>query len=150
MSNEPPIRTEADLKRVLHELQEDTERMRKQRADAEREGEKAYELAEKVYELRLDEFHSERGYRRIKDMADAAGVSFREAYIALGNEFRPDAPEVGEAGHGSNPKSAEMSAEEERRMLGYSHEDVEARASEKGLTYRQAMVELSTHTTEQE
>jgi hypothetical protein len=148
MSNEPPIRTEADLKRVLHELQEDTERMRKLRSDAESAGEEAYELAEKVYELRLDEFHSERGYRRIKDMANAAGVSFREAYTALGNEFRPDAPGVGEAGHGLSPRSTEMSAEEERQMHGYSHKDVEAHAKTRGIPYRAAMIELSATTKE--
>jgi hypothetical protein len=47
------------------------------------------------------------------------------------------------SGFGISPKSTEMSKEEERQMLGYSHEDIEARAREKGLTYRQAMVELS-------
>jgi TolA-binding protein len=110
----------------------------------EKSREQTEQTAQEVYEFALDNFHGERGYRRIKDMADAAGVSFREAYAALANEFRPKAPEVGESGHGSNPTSTEMSAEEERRMLGYTHEDIEAHAKTRGIPYRAAMIELST------
>jgi hypothetical protein len=138
--------------KALAELQAQTRQLEAETAElaerVEEEGERAEQMAWEVYELRLDEFHSERGYRRIKDMANAAGVSFREAYTALGNEFRPDAPGVGEAGHGLSPRSTEMSAEEERQMLGYTHKDVEAHAKTRGIPYRTAMIELSATTKE--
>jgi hypothetical protein len=138
--NEVEKKALGELREMTRQLEVDTAALTER---VEEDRERAEHMAWEVYELSVDEFHSERGYRRIKDMADAAGVSFREAYIALANELHPEAPWVGEAGYGLSPKSTEMSKEEERRMLGYSHEDIEAHAREKGLSYRQAMVELS-------
>jgi hypothetical protein len=137
MTNKREEKALAELQAQIRQLGAGTAELAER---VEKSREQTEQTAQEVYEFALDNFHGERGYRRIKDMADAAGVSFREAYIALANELHPKPPDQGER---ASLEPAGMSAAEERQMLGYSHKDVEAHASKKGLTYRQAMVELS-------
>ncbi|MBA3474690.1 MAG: hypothetical protein H0T57_15965 [Rubrobacter sp.] len=147
------------------------------------------ETAQETYEFALDNFHGEQGHRRIQDFADANRISYREAMIAVGNEFHPKAPkpievrreltearidalatekdisqreamvELSQQGYVLNVgesvdeedspvEPVEMTAEEEREMFGASHEDIERHAKTLGLSYRDAMIELSARTKE--
>lgn len=133
-------------KKLIAELESQTRRLEAQtRAlteGLEKSREQAQETARGTYELRLDDFHSERGYRRIKEVADAAGMSFREAYKQLANELRPKVPEVGE--ETTPPESVLMSAEEEQEAYGVTNQQIEDYARERGLSFRDAWVEIRT------
>lgn len=110
---------EEALREIHANISATEESIEKTRAQVEK-------TAQETYEFALENFHGDRGYQRIQDFADANGITFREAMIAIGNEICPKAPEP---------------AREIRRELTEAR--LEAHVAETGLSYREAMVELA-------
>jgi hypothetical protein len=121
MTNDKP--TSETLQEALRKLNADLtnlavgiEELRRQRLETARE----------TYEFAVENYHGERGYQRIQDFADANGITFREAMLAIGNEIHPKAPKPSEP-----PRPVLTEARLETHM------------AETGLSYRDAMTELA-------
>lgn len=86
---------------------------------------------------------------RIDALAKEKDISQREAMIELSNQgYVEHVPGDVVDEEDSPDEPAEMSAEEEREMFGASHAEITAHAAREGLSYRDAMIQLSKRTKE--